>query len=163
MSMPPEQAKRAKRPVGAERPFPWRCRRCGKNEVFPATLPYDAEVRHDGRVHAFRVANLELPVCRACGEKVFTEQVDDQITAALRAHLHLLTPEEIRAALARVNMTQKEAAERLGIAEETLSRWLNEVQIQSRALDNLLRVFFAFPEVRAALNGGRQTDVLQLK
>ncbi|MBI3468595.1 MAG: transposase [Planctomycetes bacterium] len=46
----------------------------------------------------------------------------------------------------------KEAARQLGIAEATLSRWLNETQIQSRAMDNLLRVFFAFPEVRRALS-----------
>jgi putative zinc finger/helix-turn-helix YgiT family protein len=157
--MHPEQPKKSKRPVGAERPFPWRCRHCGKDQVFPTTTPYDAEVRHDGRVHTFQIPNLELPVCRACGEKVFTEQVDAQVTAGLRAHLHLLAPEEMRAALARVNLTQKEAAERLGIAEATLSRWLNETQIQSRALDNLLRVFFAFPEVRAALNGQREQAV----
>jgi transcriptional regulator with XRE-family HTH domain len=57
-------------------------------------------------------------------------------------------------------MTQKEAAERLGTAEATLSRWLNETQIQSRAMDNLLRVFFAFPQVRAALNGAGQDPEL---
>ena len=82
---------------------------------------------------------------------VGTLEVDDQINAALRAHLHLLTPADMRAALARIGLTQKDAAERLGIAEETLSRWLNETQIQSRAMDNLLRAFFAFPAVRDAL------------
>jgi DNA-binding transcriptional regulator YiaG len=92
----------------------------------------------------FAVPNLELPVFRACGNKVFTEKVDDQINAALRFELRLLTPNEVRKALARVNMTQKEAAERLGIAEATLSRWLNETQIQSSAMDNLLRVFLRF-------------------
>jgi transcriptional regulator with XRE-family HTH domain len=50
-------------------------------------------------------------------------------------------------------MTQKEAADRMGIAEATLSRWLTGTQIQSRSLDNLMRVFFAFPEVRVALDG----------
>ena len=120
------------------------------------TIDYDAEVRHDGRVHMFAVPNLELPICRACGNKVFTEKVDDQINAALRLNLRLLTPDEVREALERVNMTQKEAAERLGIAEATLSRWLNETQIQSRAMDNLLRVFFAFPQVRLALSGDGQ-------
>jgi DNA-binding transcriptional regulator YiaG len=120
------------------------------------TIPYDAEVRHDGRVYAFTVPGLVLPVCQACGNKVFTEKVDDQINTALRRNLHLLTPEEMRRALERVNMTQKEAAERLGIAEATLSRWLNEAQIQSRAMDNLLRVFFAFPQVRFALSGEGQ-------
>ena len=153
-------ATESKRPIGAERPFPWRCRRCGKNKVVLTTMSYDAEVRHDGRLHRFTVPNLRIPVCEACGEKVFTEKVDDQINAALRAHLQLLTPEEMRTALERLNMTQKEAAERLGIAEATLSRWLNETQIQSRAMDNLLRVFFAFPQVRTALNGEAQDPQL---
>jgi DNA-binding transcriptional regulator YiaG len=125
-----------------------------------ATMNYDAEVRHDGRLYAFKVLDLEIPVCRACGEKVFTEKVDHQINAALRSYLHLLTPEEMRAALERVRLTQNEVAERLGIAEATLTRWLNETQIQSRAMDNLLRVFFAFPEVRSALNGESQDPQL---
>jgi transcriptional regulator with XRE-family HTH domain len=68
----------------------------------------------------------------------------------------LLSPEEIAAALERLNMTQKEAAERLGIAEATLSRWLTNTQIQTRAMDNLLRVYFAIPEVRQALGGLEQ-------
>jgi DNA-binding transcriptional regulator YiaG len=115
------------------------------------TLSYDAEFRHDGQLYQLTVPQLHIPVCDACGEKVFTEEVDDQISAALRAHLHLLTPEEIRAGLERLNMTQEQAAERLGIPESTLSDWLTDTQIQSRALDKLLRVFFAFKEVREAL------------
>jgi putative zinc finger/helix-turn-helix YgiT family protein len=112
---------------------------------------YDAEVRHDGRLCRFTISDLEIPVCQACGKKVFTEKVDEQISAALRSALRLLTPEEMREELRRVNMTQKEAAKSLGIAEATLSRWLNKTQIQSRAMDNLLRVFFAYPQVRTAL------------
>lgn len=151
--MPANHAKQTKRRVGTERPFPWRCRHCAKNEVVMGTVSYDAEIRHDGRVYSFTIPELNLPVCKACGEKVFTEKVDDQISRALRLHLHLLSPEEMRAGLDRLKLTQKDAAERLGIAEATLSRWLTDTQIQSRALDNLLRVFFAFPEVREALHG----------
>ena len=150
MSTLPEQT--VKRPVGADRPFPWRCHHCWKDAVYPGTVSFDAQIRHDGRVYEFNIPRLEIPVCRSCGEKSFTLQVDDQINAALRAHLRLLTPAEIAAALERIGLTQKEAAERLGIAEATLSRWLTETQIQSRAMDNLLRVFFAFPQVRRALS-----------
>jgi putative zinc finger/helix-turn-helix YgiT family protein len=142
---------KSKRPFGAERPFPWRCRHCGKNQVVMTRISYDAEVRHDGRLYTIAIPDLDIPVCQACGQKVFIESVDDQISAALRANLDLLTPEEMREALGRLGMTQKEAAERLGIAEATLSRWLNHTQIQSRAMDNLLRVFFAYPQVRTAL------------
>ena len=142
---------RPKHPVGAARPFPRRCRHCGKNEVRLATIAYDAEVRHDGRLHQFKIAELHAPVCRACKKMVVTEAVDDQLNAALRTHLSYLAPAEIRAGLTRVGLTQKDAADCLGIAEATLSRWLNESQIQSRAMDNLLRTFFAFPQVRSAL------------
>lgn len=142
-----------KRPTNAERPFPSRCRHCGKNEVYPGTIDYNAEVRHDGRLHRFVVARLDLPLCRACGEKVFTEAADRQINVSLRSHLKLLTPEQIRGAIARLGYSQKDVAQRLGIAEATLSRWLNETQIQSRALDNLLRLFFAYPQVQEALAG----------
>jgi hypothetical protein len=140
-----------KRPANADRPFPWHCRHCGQDQVFMTAIRYDADVRHDGRVYAVTIPDLQLPICKVCGEKVFTENVDDQIFTALRTHLHLLTPAEMRAALGRLGMTPKEVAERLGIAETTFSYYLNDIQIQPRATDNLLRVFFAFPEVRSAL------------
>lgn len=121
-----------------------------------AQITYEAEIRHDGRLYKFAVPKLEIPICGACGEKVFSEQVDDQLNAALRLHLRLLAPVEMRSALERIGMTQRDAADRLGVAEATLSRWLTGAQIQSRAMDNLLRVFFAFPQVRKALRGDSQ-------
>jgi hypothetical protein len=82
-----------KRPFGAERPFPWRCRQCGANSVEMTTTRFDAEVRHDGRLRAFTIPSLRIPVCAACGEKVFTEKADEQVQATLREYLQLLTPE----------------------------------------------------------------------
>jgi transcriptional regulator with XRE-family HTH domain len=75
----------------------------------------------------------------------------------MHRHLRLLTSSEIREGISTLGLSQKEAAERLGIAEATLSRWLTDTVIQSRAMDNYLRVFFRFPEVRAAL--GAPIDV----
>ncbi len=160
--MRPEQPKTVKRPRDAERPFPWRCGDCGKLEVRLAKTDFDAEVRHDGRLHAFAIRDLELPVCQACGERVFTGKVDSQVNDALRAHLNLLTPVQIRDAIRRVGMSQKDLAKCLGIAEATLSRWVAEVQIQSRSMDNLLRIFFAFPEVRVAFCDDSQIPRLGL-
>jgi transcriptional regulator with XRE-family HTH domain len=113
-------------------------------------------------LHSFTIPALELPVCQACGKKVFTETVDAQENEALRAHLNLLTPAQIRDGIKRVGMSQKDVAARLGIAEATLSRWLNETQIQSRAMDNLLRAFFAFPQLRTVLCGESQDPELGL-
>ncbi|MEO8494169.1 MAG: PIN domain-containing protein [Planctomycetota bacterium] len=150
--MPPKQ-KKPKQPPKAEQPFPWLCHHCGKQEVVMATTEYTAEVRHDGRLYTFVIPDLELPVCQACGERVFTEKVDAQVNDGLRAHLILLTPAQIRDGIKRVGMSQRDFAVRLGIAEATLSRWLNETQIQSRAMDNYLRIFIGLPQVRNALCG----------
>jgi hypothetical protein len=38
----------------------------------------------------------------------------------------------------------------------TASRWVSGALIQSRAMDNLLRLFFALPEVRNVLQGENQ-------
>ena len=149
-----------KPPSWSVKSFPWRCYHCAKDQVYLACVRYQAEIPHDGHVHKFTIPQVDIPVCRACGEKVFTNQVDDQINAAMRSHLHLLTPDEIRAAIERVELTPEQVAERLGIDEATISAWLNETQIQSRSMDNLLRIFFAFPPVRAALVGESQDPLL---
>jgi hypothetical protein len=94
---------------------------------------------------------LEIPACSNCGEKVFTEIVDDQINAALRSQLQLLTPEQIREGIDRLALPQSEVATRLGVSEDLLWRWVNGFAIQSRAMDNYLRVFFQFPQVREML------------
>lgn len=130
------------------------CPQCGKVEVESAIFDFDAEVRHDGKLHAFTVPGLRAWQCRTCGERIFTNDVDRQVNEALRSHLGLLSPREIRVGIDRVGMSQKEVAECLNIAEATLSRWLNEVQIQSKSLDTLLRIFFAFPNVRESLCAG---------
>ncbi len=148
----PRNEQVVKKPLGAERPFPWRCRHCGETAVVPKRVDYQDEVRYDGRLVSFLARDIEIPICQNCGEKVFTEVVDDQLTAALRRHLGLLTPEQIREGINRLGLSQKEVADRLGIAEDLLWRWANGFSIQSRAMDNLLRLFFQIPEVRTALS-----------
>jgi transcriptional regulator with XRE-family HTH domain len=99
---------------------------------------------------------LEIPTCASCGARVFSNDVDDEISRALRSHLRLLAPEQILAAIKELGMSQKGVAECLGIAEATLSRWVNGLLIQSRAMDNLLRAYFASSRVREMLLGTKQ-------
>ena len=117
----------------------------------PTRVDYPMEVNYDGRTVTFVARGIDVPVCQKCGEKLITGDVDRQINQAMHDHLRLLTPSEIRAGIENLGLSQKEVAVRLGVAEATLSRWLNETVIQSRAMDNYLRVFFQFPEVRTAL------------
>jgi hypothetical protein len=51
-------------------------------------------------------------------------------------------------------------AERLGVPPETIPRWVAGALIPSKAMDNLLRLFFALPEVRQVLRGAAQDPLL---
>ena len=84
-------------------------------------MSYACEVKHDGRMHKLQIPEIVIPKCRACGEVVFSNNVDDQIMAALRSHLNLLTPEQIRAGRKALGLKSKELAKRLGVADATVS------------------------------------------
>jgi len=134
------------------KPYPRRCAVCGEIAVAKCRIQYDAEVRHDGKLHTFSIASLGIDQCERCGEQFFTTSTDEEINLALRSHLGLLAPGEIRAGLDLCGVNQKEFAEHLGIAAETVSRWLTGASIQTRSLDKLMRLFFTMPSVRTALS-----------
>jgi len=123
-------------------------------------MAYTARVKQDGVVYELHLPSLEIPRCQTCGETVITTAVDERINEALRARLRLLTPDQMRKGIEKLGIKQQELAERLGVAPETISRWVNGALIQSRAMDNLLRLFFAVPEVRHVLRGVNQDPLL---
>ena len=141
------------------KPYPRRCAVCGEVAVSRCHIPYDAAVRHDGKLHAFSIASLGIDRCERCGEQFFTTSTDEEINLALRSYLGLLTPGEIRAGLALCNVSQKKFAEHLGIAAETVSRWLTGASIQTRSLDKLMRLYFTMASVRVALSNWETAPV----
>jgi DNA-binding transcriptional regulator YiaG len=121
-------------------------------KVVPTKTDYSLNIRFDDQLVPIVAYGIDIPTCQDCGEKVITVEVDDQVNVALFRHLKLLLPAQIREGIERLNMPTKEIAARLGVSEDQLWRWANGFSIQSRAMDNYLRVFFQFPEVRAALS-----------
>lgn len=150
------------KPLKPERPFPQRCGACGKKAVTPATVPHVAEIKHEGKLHKVVVPELRAVRCGACNEVFFTTESDEQITAALRKQLCLLPPEQIRSNRERLGLKQRELAAHLGTADETISRWEGGLLIQSRAMDNLLRLYFTLPEVRTRLSGDQVQVILSV-
>jgi predicted nucleic-acid-binding Zn-ribbon protein len=67
------------------RPFPWFCPRCRKKEVRPATIAFQTERLHEGRVIAVEIPALLVPKCANCGELVFNYAADEQILDAVKA------------------------------------------------------------------------------
>lgn len=139
-----------------EKPFPWQCPKCLRRTVVADKIDCSIEVRYEGRLHTIVLKGLAAAVCSSCDERVFTSDADEAISAATREQLHLLTTDQMQRAIQNLGLKQKDLAARLGVAEETISRWLNGSMLQTRAMDNLLRAYFALPQLRAALTGTDQ-------
>ncbi len=137
------------KPTG--KPYPRRCSECGQVAVHLAKVQYAARIKHDGKLHEFNISELPIDRCAACGEEFFTNVSSDAKSDALREHLGLLQPARIRELLAEHKLTQRKFAAHLRVAEESVSRWLNGLSIQSRALDTLMRIYFVNGEVRKLL------------
>lgn len=143
--------------------FPVRCIECGQKEVRPATVRKRITKNHDGRLYELDINGLTVTQCSACGSVFFTQATDEQINAALREHLSLLAPAQIKTSIESLDLSQKHAALQLGVAPETLSRWISGAMIQSRALDNLLRGFFACPAFRELLQDNGHTGEIVVR
>ncbi len=128
----------------------WELRRAGGRAE---SLPYSTVVQYDGRGYTVDVPEFRVPCCKNCGAMVFDDSANDQVTDALRRQVGLLPPDRIRSNRESLGLTQRDFANLLGVGELTVSRWETGSQIQQRSLDRLMRLFFAFPEVRDALIG----------
>jgi len=134
------------------KPFPWKCGDCRERAVKPVALEtYETGLEHDGRKYRVSLVNFQVMQCEKCGSMVFDDAANRKLSDALRAEVGLLQPSEIRVQREALKLTQKSLAAYLQIAEATLSRWETGAQIQQRAMDQLLRIFFEFSDVRQFL------------
>ncbi|MBN1396376.1 MAG: hypothetical protein JW959_15230 [Pirellulales bacterium] len=136
-----------------------RCLECGKRELRPDVIYHNARVKHDGSVHEIAIPQMHVLKCRSCGDVLFDDITDEQISQALRNHLGLLSPQEIREQLQRFGLTQKDFSACIRIAPETVSRWLSGAYIQSCAYDTLMRMFFEREESKHPVCGAQQVTI----
>ena len=117
----------------------------------PSQVDYTATVEHDGRSYEVEVLALEVPKCQKCGKLVLVDSANRRISEALRKTAKLLFPAEIRQNRERLHLTQKQLANLMEVAVETVSRWETGAQIQQRSFNKLLKAIFRSPEVRKQL------------
>jgi putative zinc finger/helix-turn-helix YgiT family protein len=124
-----------------------------------AVVPYDIQIDHDGRKYRLHISALSLPKCAECGAMVIDDVAADAIDREFRKEAKLLSPEDIRAERAKLELTQQQLADRLGIASATISRWETGAQVQQRFHDRILRAFFALRPLREFLATTESADV----
>ena len=98
---------------------------------------------------AIRVPNIPHLRCHKCGEGLFTLQDAEMMRlgafAIYRRTRGLLSIAEIRAIRERYSLTQAELARLLRLGGNTVSRWEAGRNVQSAAMDVLLRLIRDLP------------------
>jgi putative zinc finger/helix-turn-helix YgiT family protein len=132
------------------KPFPWMCPNCREKAVVPVQKDYLATAEHDAVAYDLTVKDIAVPTCSRCGQVIVTSDISQRVTSELRRLAGLLTPEAIRTKREGLGLTQSQLATALRVGVATLTRWETGMQLQSRAMDLLLRLYFDSPAVRQA-------------
>jgi len=89
-------------------------------------------------------------VCNNCGEAYQTgeqaKELDAAVIEARRRHEGLLSGSDIRKIRLSVSLSQAELENALGIGPKTLVRWENNTSIQSKSIDDVLRLIELDPD-----------------
>jgi len=134
-----------------------KCASCREFGVAQVTIPvYTIDLEHDGRRYSVTVHNIAVLKCGSCGNQVIPDESDERISEELRRQAGFLFPEEIRKKREALGLSQESLAEHLRVSVATLSRWETGGQIQQRAMDRLLRLYFEVPQARQYLNSDGQ-------
>lgn len=128
-----------------------KCHQCGAELTSRTARAHRRKLRYEGVAHDVLVEDMPEWHCAVCDIAVTDGESDPFLQAALRKHVGLLTPEQIRAGLKALKISQDTFAERIGCAAESVSRWLNSAVLQSRTYDRFMRIYFHCPEVRGLL------------
>ncbi len=129
-----------------------KCMYCRERAVSPTTLPtYSTEMEHDGRKYKISVADFRVLQCQRCGAIILEDAANERLDEALHAAAGILKPAEIRQNREALGLTRQQLADLLRISMFTLTRWETGSQIQQRAMDTLLRLFFQSGEARRIL------------
>jgi HTH-type transcriptional regulator/antitoxin MqsA len=127
------------------------CPVCDRGTLHDAVV--QESIRYAGDV--LLVDGIEVSRCDRCGEEVVlpdqAKRNERRFVDAKRGHDGLLTSDEIARWLESLRITQTDAAKILGGGPNALAKYIRGEVVQSRAMDNLLRVSLEYPQVRQSL------------
>lgn len=112
--------------------------------------PRTGTFRHPVNGEKMAVSNVSHLRCPRCGEMMFhidqVGKIEEEAIAAYRAKHHLLSADEIRSIRQRHRLTQAQLARLLRLGSNTISRWEACRNVQTGAMDVLLRLIRDVPK-----------------
>ena len=137
------------------------CTACGNKSLVhkKGTFHFDVsdhETNPSAREFHIDIKNAEWDECEICGEQLLSKELDEALGRWQYTREGLLTPEEIKRVRLRHKLSQKRISEILGVGEKSYTRWENGLSMQTKAMDNLIRIFDMSPKLFAKVESERE-------
>ena len=138
-----------------KKPFPWRGSNCGEQAIYGAVVDYSTTMHYERQAYTVKVDGLKTPKCAKCGRVAPGSEAMEILDDVFLRQLNLLSPEQVQQHRLNANLTQQELAAALGVEEFIVKNLESGLQMQSRIMDNLMRLFFGLAQVREILTTQR--------
>jgi len=92
------------------------------------------------------VPGVEMEICSHCAQQFLTPEGSKHVSDYLAAASDALTRKELETFLKKYDLTQKKAAQILGIGEKNFSRWISGKQRVSSSMSNYIRTLISHPQ-----------------
>lgn len=126
--------------------YPIRCIVCTKQAVNPAIVHWQGSRNHDNCLYSLDIPELPVIACDECGEVYFGCDSDEVMTREFRKKVGLLTPEEIKSNLKRLEGSHIWLAGRLNLPISLVHSYLQGLMIQSHETDTQMRELFGLAQ-----------------
>lgn len=122
------------------------CVTCGSKEIAETSIDRTVNV---GR-YEVQILDDRVMKCSSCGEEFQTgpqaKEFDRKLVAARRKVEGVLSGDEIRRIRLSLGLSQVEFESALGIGAKTVVRWESNLTIQSKAIDDVIRLVAFDPD-----------------
>ena len=139
------------------------CAICGKDELVEKHGTFVFEWPADSAAKRSRFRDATWWVCAACGEEVLPAELIARVEAERYRLEGLLSPAEVQDVRKRMGLSQRDMSKLLGVGEKTYTRWELGLSVQTKSMDNLIRLADQRPEVLAEIESrrkpGRKSDI----
>jgi len=106
--------------------------------------------------------DVSLYECQRCGEEFFSATQSREFFRRLkeecRRNLGLLSPEHIIAIRRRYNLNQDDLEKLLGMGQKVVTRWERGKVLQTKPVDDLLRLMEQLPQIVEKLREFRRQE-----
>ena len=114
------------------------CPVCGSAEIATSEIQENFDYIADDQKVTL-TARFPVETCKNCSFVSYGEEGERAKDAAIRGHLKLLKPAEIKSIREKYQLSRQAFAALTGIGVASLARWENAELLQNRSSDNLLR------------------------